>query len=68
MKQMADGGRKSVVEAIVMDTKEKKMHFLQVGDFITILENKIEVDKISDKTVELLYEEESQTIGGKAEK
>ncbi len=68
MKQMADGSKKSVVEAIVMDTKEKKMHFLQVGNDITILENKVRVNKISDKTVELVCEEESQIIGEKAKK
>ncbi len=59
----ADGRVETVVEAIVMDTKLQKMYFFQVGQNIRINDKSVQVDKISDKTVELVCETEHQVFG-----
>lgn len=63
IKQTPDGGSEKVLEAIVMDNKVKKMHFLSVGMKIRILDKDVEVDKIGDKTLTLKYGEEKIEIG-----
>lgn len=62
-KKKLDGTKETVVEAIVMDTKAKKMLFLQVGQYITLSDMKVRVDKIGDKTVEFVCEDDRQIIG-----
>ncbi len=57
-----------VDEAIVMDTKLKKMLFLQVGQDIMITDKKVRVDKISEKTVEFACEDDCQIIGDTGKK
>ena len=63
-----DGRVETVVEAIVMDTKLQKMYFFQVGQNIMINDKSVQVDKISDKTVELVCETEHQIFGDTANK
>jgi hypothetical protein len=64
----ANGRAETVVEAIVMDTKLQKMYFFQVGQNIIINDKSVQVDKISDKTVELVCETEHQIFGDTANK
>jgi len=52
----------SVLEAIVMDTKEKKMHFLTTGQTIVLSSQQVLVEEVGEKTVEFQVEDERLTI------
>jgi len=52
----------SVLEAIVMDTKEKKMHFLTTGQTIVLSSQQVLVENVGEKTVEFQVEDERLTI------
>jgi hypothetical protein len=68
IKKQADGSSKSVLEAIVMDTKQKKMHFLEVGAKIRVLDQDIYIDKINGNELVLVCGDERLTIGEPASK
>jgi len=53
-----------VREAIVMDTKEKKMHFLSVGHMIVLNKQDVRVERIEETSVDLMAGEETLTIPG----
>ncbi len=61
-RETAGGDTVSVLEAIVMDTKEKKMHFLTAGQTIVLSKQDVYVDDIGDSKVELQVEDERLTI------
>jgi hypothetical protein len=61
--QKPGGGSRKVLEAIVMDTKAKKMHFLSVGKKVRIADKDVRVDKVEKDKVVLVYEEEVLEIG-----
>jgi len=63
IKKQPDGSSKSVLEAIVMDTKQKKMHFLEVGAKIRILDQDVYIDKINGTELVLVCGDEHLTIG-----
>jgi hypothetical protein len=74
--QQDDGSTRNVMEAIVMDTKKKKMHFLRVdskihlsiGDKTHLIEQDIRVDKIEGNKLTFTHGKESITIGETSEK
>jgi len=53
VKLMQDGGDQTVREAIVMDNKEKKMHFLRVGSTLVLAEQEVTVSNVDETTIEL---------------
>ncbi len=63
IKKQPDGSSKSVLEAIVMDTKLKKMHFLVTGAKIRILDQDIYIDEINGDELVLVCGDERLTIG-----
>jgi hypothetical protein len=63
IKKQPDGSSKSVLEAIVMDTKLKKMHFLVTGAKIRISDQDVYIDKINGNELVLVCGEERLTIG-----
>lgn len=58
-----DGTTKQVLEAIVMDKKENKMHFLRVDSKIHLLDKDVRVEKIDGNRLTFTYGKESLTIG-----
>jgi co-chaperonin GroES (HSP10) len=56
------GDVETVREAIVMDTKEKKMHFLTTGQTIILTKQEVRVDSIDETKVKLVSGEETLTI------
>ncbi len=61
-RETADGEPESVLEAIVMDTKEKRMHFLTSGQTIVLSKQEVLVDNVGESKVELQVEEERLSI------
>ena len=63
MRQRDDGRSENVLEAIIMDTKAQKMHFLSVGKKVRVLDKTVRVDKIGLKTVTFSYGKDHVEIG-----
>ncbi len=61
-RQTASGDMTKVREAIVMDTKDKKMHFLTAGQTIVLTKQDVRVDSIDEASVALVSGEETLTI------
>lgn len=61
-KTMAGGEAQTVLEAIIMDTKVKKMHFLSTGQTIVLNQQEIRIAEIKEESVVLAAEEETLTI------
>jgi hypothetical protein len=61
-RETGNGDTVSVLEAIVMDTKEKKMHFLTTGQTIVLSTQDVRVDKVGENRVDLQVEDERLTI------
>ena len=68
VRQKPDGGSEKVLEAIVMDTKAKRMHFLRVGSKMEIKKKDVRVDKIEGKELIFVCEDESLAIGNPGKK
>lgn len=58
VKRMRDGVEEVVREAIVMDNKLKKMHFLRVGSTLMLAEQKVDVTSVEETAIELSRGEE----------
>lgn len=58
VKRMQDGGEQIVREAIVMDNKEKKMHFLRAGSTLVLAGKTVTVDSVEEAAIELRMGEE----------
>lgn len=62
VKRMSQGTEQVLREAIVMDNKLKKMHFLTEGKSLVLAEQDVSVVRIGESTVDLKQGEEVLTI------
>jgi hypothetical protein len=63
VQQKTDSGEmESVREAIIMDMKDGKMHFLTTGQTIVLTKQDVRVDSIDETKVELVSGEETLTV------